>query len=231
MQVHLSGRYLIAFAALTLLCGLAHELAHHAVGAALCGAFGVKTFNSFALSPACANPRLAFVASTSAGPLVTYGLMWRGRHQLLGADPSTRQRGFALIFANFAIQRIVFALLHANDEQWVTYHLFGRDALAFWLTNAAIWVLAIPPFVTAWRALAGPRKPMTFLAFLVLPFVFVFVFAGLFLEDWVLLGHHVLADRVLGVPILLILTEVLCAWMYLRFRGAIALAGEPGRCR
>jgi hypothetical protein len=222
MQVHLTTKYLVGFAALIFLCGLAHELAHHLVGAALCGAFGVKTFNSFALSDACANPRIAFVASAWAGPLLTYGLMWLGRHRLRSPDPGTRQLGFALIFANFAIQRIVFALLGFNDEQWVTRRLFGDNSLAFWATNVVIWICAIPPFVAAWRALARPHRLGTFLGFLVLPFGFVFVFAGFVLENWLLLEHGVLDTPVIGIPVLMIVTEAICTATYFWARPAIA---------
>jgi hypothetical protein len=57
MQLRLTWRYVLAFAALTILCGTSHEFVHHFAGAAICGGFGVKTFNSFDLAPGCdANP-------------------------------------------------------------------------------------------------------------------------------------------------------------------------------
>jgi hypothetical protein len=229
MTVRVDTRYLVAFAALIILCGLAHELAHHLVGAILCGAFGVKTFNSFELAAPCANPDVAFVASVWAGPMLTYALMWLGWRRLRSPHPATRQLGFALIFANFAVQRVVFALLGGNDEQWVTVNLFGRDPVAFWLTNALIWAMVVPPTVAAWRALAPPHRLVTFLGFLLLPFGFVFLFAGLILEEWLLLHHHVLAAQVIGIPMLLIVTEVVCLALYVRYRRAIAGGRERGR--
>jgi hypothetical protein len=62
----------------------------------------------------------------------------------------------------------------------------------------------------------------TFLGFLLLPFGFVFAFAGFVLENWLLLEHRVFATPVLGVPLLLIVTEVICAALYVRYRPAIA---------
>ena len=51
MQLRVGWRYLVAFAALTILCGTSHEFAHHFAGALVCGEFGSKTFNSFPLAP------------------------------------------------------------------------------------------------------------------------------------------------------------------------------------
>ena len=111
MKIRLSLSYVITFLALTILCGTSHEFVHHFVGAAFCGCFGFKTFNSFDLCSSCAGNRLAFVAATWAGPLFTYGLMWLGVYRLSNSSGAARQLGFALIFANFPINRIGFALI------------------------------------------------------------------------------------------------------------------------
>ncbi len=119
-KIRLSTPYTVAFFALTILCGTSHEFAHHFVGAAFCGCFGFKTFNSFDLCPSCAGNQLAFIAATWAGPLLTYGLMWLGVYRLFRPSLAARQLGLALIFANFPINRIGFALIDWNDEQYVT---------------------------------------------------------------------------------------------------------------
>jgi hypothetical protein len=138
VKVKLSLPYVVAFLALTILCGTSHEFVHHFIGAAFCGCFGYKTFNSFTLCPSCAGNRLAFMAATWAGPLFTYGLMWLGVYRLFQPSSASRQLGFALIFANFPINRIGFALIGWNDEQYVTNKIFGHTTLGFWLTNLAI---------------------------------------------------------------------------------------------
>ena len=44
--------------------------------------------------------------------------------------------------------------------------------------------------------------------------MFVFLFAGLFLEEFVLLEIGFLSEPVLGIPFLLLLTEILCVIGY-----------------
>src|SRR5437867_3921818 len=100
LHLRLTWQYVTAFAALTILCGTSHEFAHHFAGAAVCGAFGTKTFNSFQLAPGCeANPWRLW--PTVAGPLFTFALMWWGMSLLRGAGEGSRRLGFALVFANF----------------------------------------------------------------------------------------------------------------------------------
>jgi len=137
---------------------------------------------------------------------------------------AARQLGFALIFANFPINRIGFALIGWNDEQYVTNKIFGHTSLGFWLTNLAIWVLAVPPLVFAYRAIANRHRVLSFIGFFVLPFVFVFVFAGMFLEQWVLLDCKFLATPVLGIPYLILLVEVLSLLVFAIFRRGITKA-------
>ena len=221
VKIELSPAYIIAFLALTILCGTSHEFVHHFVGAAFCGCFGYKTFNSFTLCPSCAGNRLAFIAATWAGPLFTYGLMWLGVYRLFQPSSASRQLGFALIFANFPINRIGFALIGWNDEQYVTNKIFGHTTLGFWLTNLAIWLFAIPPLVFAYRAIANRHRVLWFVGFFVLPFVFVFVFAGMFLEQWLLLDHKFLATPIIGIPYLILLVEILSIIIFAIFRRGI----------
>lgn len=221
VTIRLSWAYLVAFLALTILCGTSHEFAHHFVGAAFCGCFGTKTFNSFDLCPSCAGNMTAFIAATWAGPIFTYALIWFGAYRLRQPDPALRQLGFALIFANFPINRIGFALMHANDEQYVTWTAFTHSAWGFWLTNVAIWLCAIPPLVFAYRAIANRRRLLWFLGFFILPFAFVFLFAGMFLENWLLLEKKFMATPVLGIPYLILLVEAISLGLYLTFRRGI----------
>jgi len=228
LKIKLSLPYIIAFLAITILCGTSHEFVHHFVGAASCGCFGYKTFNSFELCSSCAGNRLAFIAATWAGPLFTYGLMWLGVYRLSKPSTAARQLGFALIFANFPINRIGFALIGWNDEQYVTNKIFGHSPLGFWLTNLAIWILAIPPLLFAYRAITNRHRVLWFIGFFVLPFVFVFVFAGMFLEQWLLLDRKFLAVPIIGIPYLVLLVEVLSIIVLAIFRHGITTAGSRG---
>ena len=227
MDIRITPRYLVAFAALILLCGLGHEFAHHVTAAAVCGHFGYKTFNSFDLAAQCGNRPLAFVLSNWAGPLFTYALMWLGWHRLDSANPGTRRLGLALIFANFPVNRLFFAMLGWNDEQFVTRTVIGEGHLAFWLTNLAIWVMAVPPLVAAWRALPPRRRFWWFTGFFLLPFAFVLGF-GMVMENWLLLDKKFLADTVLGIPLLLVLTEAFCLATYFGLREHLAGGANLG---
>jgi hypothetical protein len=217
MHLRLTWRYLVALAALTILCGTSHEFAHHFAGAVICGKFGVKTFNSFDLAPGCdANPTSFW--ATVAGPVFTFALMWWGAFLLRSSDERRRQLGFALIFANFPVNRMGFVLFGWNDEQWVARHLFGSSQVAYWVTILLVWAACVPPLVAAYRAIGNRRRPLWFAGFFLLPFVFVLIFAGAFLENYLLLGRHVLATRVIGVPYLIILVELLSLTVYYVFR-------------
>jgi hypothetical protein len=228
LHLRVTPRALAAFAALTLLCGTSHEFVHHFAGAAACGAFGTKTFNSFELAPGCeASPWRLW--PTVAGPAFTFALMWWGAWRLRAADEGARRLGLALVFANFPVNRMVFALAGANDEQWVARQLAGPSRAAFWLTAALVWAACLPPLVAAWRAIGNRRRALWFAGAFVLPFAFVLAAAGGLLEEVLLRRHRVLADAVLGVPLLVVLVEVLALAAYVAWRGELAApAGAAG---
>lgn len=234
MRIVITRQSLFAFAALILLCGLGHEFVHHATAALLCQSFGEATFNSFRLAADCANRPLAFVVSTWAGPLFTFALMWFGWHRLRADAPGTRQLGLALIFANFPLNRLLFALLGGNDEMYVTRVVIGNSTTAYLLTNLAIWVMVLPPLVAAWRALAPRHRPRWFAGLFVLPFVFVLLF-GVTVEEVLLLRFGVLAERIFGIPALMLLVALLALAAWIRWRSAIAdadgLPAGAGPCR
>lgn len=213
MKIKITGKYIIAFLFLTILCGTSHEFVHHFAGAAVCDEFGYKTFNSFVLPESCRNNPYKLWA-TAAGPAFTFALVWFGLYRLRKPDGKSRQIGFALIFANFPVNRLLFAMLDGNDEQYIAHQLFGKSAPAFWLVNLIIWLCVLPPLVFAYRAIENKFRPLWFAAFFVLPFVFVILFAGLFLENYLLLNQQILADTVFGIPFLILLVEIVCLTGY-----------------
>ncbi len=236
MTLRLTWQYLVAFAALTVLCGTSHEFVHHFAGAAVCGEFGYKTFNSFRLAPGCSANPLALLP-TAAGPLFTFGLMWWAMLLLRRRDHWQQALGFALIFANFPVNRMLFVLINSNDEQFMAHQLFAPSPLRYWTTVLLVWVACVPPLVAAWRAIGNRLRPLWFAGFFLLPFVFVILFAGLFLESYLLLKQQFLATTVLGIPWLILLVEVVSMGLYYGFRrhlagplgksGDMAVAGQP----
>jgi hypothetical protein len=204
-----------------MLCGTSHEFVHHFTGAALCHGFGTKTFNSFTLAPGCDADLTKAYWAAMAGPIFTFGLMWIGFFMLRRPTDAIRYMGFALIFANFPINRMLFVLLNGNDEEYANKLIFGRTPLVFWLTAIAVWAVCLPPLIAAFNAIRNRPKVAWFAGFLVLPFVFVVLFAG-FLETFVLLRHHVLATEVIGVPYLIVLVEVACVVVFEIYKKALA---------
>jgi hypothetical protein len=165
--------------------------------------------------------------ATVAGPVFTFALMWIGLFQLRKPDDKNRQLGFVLIFANFPVNRIFFSLLGYNDEQWVARHLFGDSRSAFWITNFLIWLIAIPPLVYAYRSIRNRGRLLWFLGFFVLPFVFVILFAGVLLENYLLLKQRFLASTVIGIPYLILLVELLSLAGFYTFRRSVYAARLP----
>ncbi|MES2390572.1 MAG: hypothetical protein V4555_02950 [Acidobacteriota bacterium] len=208
MTLRITWRYVVAFAALTMLCGTSHEFAHHFAGAALCGGFGTKTFNSFTLAAGCDASVVKRYWAALAGPVFTFGLMWAGYVMLRSKSEPRRMMGFALVFANFPVNRMLFVLLGQNDEQYAGRLMFGRHPLVFWLTVVVVWGVCLPPLVEAFQQLRNQPRIAWFAAFFLLPFCFVVVFAGV-LEEFVLLRHPVMATGVLGIPYLILLVEAL----------------------
>ncbi len=220
MKIQLSWRYIVAFIALTILCGTSHEFVHHFTGALLCGAFGTKTFNSFTLAAGCDDNLTKVYWAAMAGPIFTFGLMWVGLAMMRRPAESMRRMGFALVFANFPINRMLFVLLNQNDEQYANRMMFGERALIFWVTVALVWAVSLPPLIEAFRQLRNRPRVAWFAGFFILPFVFVVIFVG-FLEDFLLKQRHVLATQVIGVPYLILLVEVICVVLFEMYKKSI----------
>lgn len=225
MIVKLSPKYLLAFFCLTILCGTSHEFVHHFTGAIICRCFGYKTFNSFELCKGCQELHPSYYWAILAGPLFTYGLMWLGLYQLSQSPSGNKQLGFALIFANFPINRIIFALMHKNDEQYAATLLFGHSTVAYWLTNMLIWICTFPPLMNAYRSIRNRHRMLWFLGFFVLPFVFVIAIAGILLENILLIKLGFLSHTIFGIPYLILLVEFVCLFGYLKFKKYL----QPGK--
>ncbi len=219
MKVRKRLKYSIPFIALTILCGTSHEFAHHFAGAMICGCFGFKTFNSFELCQGCMEANPYWIVATVVGPLFTFFLLWLGLYQLRKVDVKQKQLGFALIFANFPVNRLLFAFMGFNDEQFVTATLFGKDnQVAFWVTNIIVCLFTIPPLYAAYRAIDQKGRILWFLGYFILPFVFVIVFAGFLLEEWLLLEQQFLADPIIGIPLLILVVETVSLLVYYLFK-------------
>lgn len=217
--VPMTWRYWLGFFCLCALMGISHELAHHAAGFAICGDWGYKTFNSFALAAGCkeAHPDTYWLATLAGPVLFNYVPMWIGFFLMMRPAAGARLFGLSLVFSTIPIMRIVFSALGANDEPWMVRHLFGKDPVAFWLMNVAIWALTFPPLILAWRRMGNRFRFGVYLLFFVGVPAFVFVFVGLFLEK-LILEDVILSGTLWGMPYLVLLAELLAYVGYWRLR-------------
>ena len=233
MRIQLTAKYLLAFFCLAAILGIGHELAHHVVGFLICGAWGYKTFNSFVLATGCREQHPhTFWLATLAGPvLFNYIPMWIGYFRMRRADAGSRLFGLTLVFATIPVMRVVFSMLGANDEPWMVRHLFGPSRFAFWLMNAVILMLTLPPLIMAWRTIQNRYRPLVF-AFLLLALpVFVFFVVGIVLENMIV-KQHILSGTLWGMPYLVLISEALAyvgyqlSKQYLWLRGGNVAAAE-----
>jgi hypothetical protein len=206
MKLRITWQYLVAFSALLMLCGSAHEFAHHFTGAAVCRAWGQKTFGTFSLAEGCeANPRWWW--ASVAGPIFTFAMLWIGAMLLRRESTGLRSFGFALIFANVPFNRMFVALTGHNDEQWLAHKLYPQSLWTYWVVVAIVWIICVPPLVMAWRAIENRNRLFWFAGFYLLPFAFL-PLQGMVFENYLLLSRKVLAQTVYGIPYLVIVVDL-----------------------
>ena len=215
LRLSLSWRYCLAFYCIGMLYISLHELVHHFVAYLVCGDWGTKSFNYF--ETACEGTARSELA-TYAGPFFTYAVMYAGAHLLAkGASNYHRHLGFALIFAQWPLQRMTSPIFYMNDEYSATVTLFGATWLNYWLVLATIWIVCLPPLVVAYRAIGNRRRLLWFLFYLVLfPYLLVGpVFGAL---EYLMVVRGVLDQPVIGIGLLFILNEVVTIALYLKVR-------------
>ncbi|HEX6590244.1 MAG TPA: hypothetical protein VF039_14655 [Longimicrobiales bacterium] len=197
-------------------CYGAHELVHHLVARATCGAWGTMTFSTFELATGC-EPAGPVLLATLAGPVLTYLMMYAGAALILRGRTLA---GVTLVLANLPLARLVTVLMRGGDEMVLGRAWIGGDAAWPVLLALTIALLA-GPVALAWRAIANRRRAALFAALLVLPlFVDVLVKRVLLarlLDSW--------PAAVGGVPLLFVVAmAVASAALY-------AIASRPPRMR
>ncbi|MBK6825712.1 MAG: hypothetical protein IPG86_01920 [Chitinophagaceae bacterium] len=207
ISIKITWKYCLAFYCLIMLYASLHELVHHFAGAAICGAWGYKTFNYF--STACESNRWAYLA-TYAGPLFSFIMMWVGAYGLRkkNASPLSRQISFALIFAQLPFQRMFFPFFKMNDEFYASKSLFGDTQLMYWSVIIIIWLICLPPLVTAYRSITNKHRLAWFLFYLILFPVIIWVPVFLLLE-YLLVNRHVLDQTFIGIAWLFLVNEII----------------------
>lgn len=207
ISIKITWKYCLAFYCMIMLYASLHELVHHFAGAAICGAWGYKTFNYF--STACESNRWAYLA-TYAGPLFSFIMMWVGAYGLRKKNSSTltRQISFALIFAQLPFQRMIFPFFKMNDEFYASKSLFGDTQLVYWSVIIFVWLICLPPLVTAYRSIRNRNRLAWFLFYLLLFPVIIWVPVFLLLE-YLLVNRHVLDQTFIGIAWLFLVNEII----------------------
>lgn len=213
VKLKLTLRYCFAIYCLTMLYASLHELVHHFAGYLVCGDWGYKSFNSF--ETACEGEAKSYLA-TYAGPIFTFIMMYVGMF-MLRANQSVLQSqlGFALVFAQMPVQRMLGPIMGFNDELYATGQLFGYSTLNTWIVIILIWAICMPPLIQAFKAIQNNYKVLWFLLYaLLLPYI---LFGPMFfLLEYMMLEKGVLDQTVIGIGLLFIINEVVTILLYLK---------------
>ncbi|KAA3439506.1 hypothetical protein [Rufibacter hautae] len=204
MRLHLTPKNTVAFLALLFICHELHELIHILTGYFLCGCFGTRDFEGWEVCTACP-PSVTIAWITFAGPFLTYGLMWVA-FWLMSSRKTAGQRaiGFALLFANLPLGRILPVLDREGDESFITRQIIQKTSMTVmsWGTEMAIvFLLTLPVLIRAWQLLHPKYRFLVFLGLLTVPLLaewgLMNRLANGLLHQGVLAGNGILGSPVL----------------------------------
>lgn len=201
--IHIALFLLLAF-----LCYQAHQWVRHLTGAILCGGFGSMTFTVATTREPCSAPTLLALS----GPVLTYGLEWAGMLLLL------RSRiyalfGYALVFASFGHLRWIQTLTGQGDELVLAQQWFGVSSRA--AVAAAVFLIGLPPAITAFRAIANRRRALVFSIswLLPLPVLFAQLFGDKFLFETSQAGTRL--GSLFGIWLTVLVTDLIALAVFI----------------
>jgi hypothetical protein len=172
---------------------------------------GGKSFNYF--ENACDEP-IAYLA-TYAGPLFTFVMMYVGAY-FLNDKFSTlkKQLGFAIIFAQWPLQRMTSPFFRMNDEYYASAALFGRTDTVYWAVIISIWLICLPPLIKAYKSIDNKYRIAWFLFYLCLfPYLLLGPFFGGL--EYLMVEKKFLAQPIIGIGLLFIINEIITIIAYI----------------
>ena len=206
LNLKITWKYLLAFFALTIVCGELHEQIHIQTGRFICGGYGERDFNAWRTAADCTAPAWAFLA-TLVGPLWSFAVMWTGAFLLLRAKSvAVKTVSFSLVFASLPFARIFTAIIGGGDIKVILHAFFGNElGLTAVKILAAIIVTLIcpPPILVAWRSLKNRFAAFYIIGFMILPLVVLSLYVLTFLNS-VLASGFLSSAPVLGTPLLIL---------------------------
>lgn len=218
MKLKLTPKFVLTFLALTFVMHEAHEIVHTTIGRLICGCWGERDFNVWALCEDCSEQKPYSIISTFAGPFFTFIMIWIGAI-LLGKAKNERQNtfGFSLIFADLPFARILTASFGGGDEVFGLNQLLNNHALAWTIGLILILTITIVPLFKSFKIIKNKRRIGWFLLFFLAPtFIDILVVLGLMNT---LLEKGFLSDYwILGSPILVTVWTILVTIIYLLTR-------------
>jgi hypothetical protein len=215
-------RYLAACVALLVVIHEAHELAHTATGRVLCGAWGPRDFNTWALPEGCAT-----WLPTLAGPILSFAVMWAG-WLVLRNRPTGWPLGVGLVLMANPLGRWFTAAMGGGDEGVLVREWFGlpRGVLATILAFGLVAALSSMPLAAAWRSLEVRRRLPAYLGMILLPMLVTGLL--LFVLGNQLLRRGLLAQPLIaGTPLLVWLVTLAAVAALIAFRGALLSTRHP----
>jgi len=223
ITLRFTWKYCLAFYCVIMLYVSVHELVHHFSAFALCGGeWGFKTFNYF--ETACEGTTLSYLA-TFMGPLFTFGAMYYGAYLLKPNNSELKKHlGFAVIFAQLPMQRMVSPFFRMNDEFYASAALFGDTPLVYWVVTSLIWAICLPPLWAAFKAISNKRRLLWFAwYFLLFPYLIWGPVFGVL--EYLMVSRGVLATTFYGIGWLFIINELVTIAAYVKLKKYI----DPGR--
>ena len=122
--------------------------------------------------------------------------------------------GFALIFAQLPLQRMLMPFFKMNDEYYATSNLLGHTSMVYWGVGLVIFMICLPPLVKAYKAIENKNRILWFLFYFVL-FPYIIwgpIFGGL---EYLMVEKKFLAQSFIGIGLLFIINEFITIIAYL----------------
>lgn len=205
IKLKITWRYCIAFYCLGMLYASLHELIHHFVGYLVCGSWGIKTFNYFETT--CESLQISYIA-TYAGPIFSFLMMYVGVYFLRkNSTPFKKHLGFALIFSQLPLQRMINPIFRMNDEYYATSQLFGHTEIVYWSVILIIWLICIPPLIKAYRVIENKYRLLWFIFYLGF-FPYLLIGPFFFGLEYLMVEKNILSQPIIGIGLLFIINEI-----------------------
>jgi hypothetical protein len=224
MRIKITGKFIIAFLALTFVMLELHEIVHTAVGRIICGCWGARDFNAWEICETCRNVDLAWL-STLAGPVFTFIMIWIGSSYLKETN-TDRQKSFgiAMIFSNTPFGRILNPLLNSGDETTLMHKLIENLTLASFVTLFIILLITVYPMYKAYKTVLN-KPGKHFLLFFFVP-VFIIILVILVILNTILSMEVLNENGLLGSPIIVNLWSLVVLLILIIYRKNLCELGE-----